>query len=503
MKKSKSITTQVLLIVAVLVVLNFLADMFFVRLDFTADQRYTLSDASKNILRNLEEPVTVTAYFTEDLPPEYAATRQDFKDLLTEYASVSRGNVLYEFLDPGDDQAMEQKAMSSGIMPMQMNMREKDEVVLKKIYMGAVLRMGDKSEPIPAIQPGAAMEYDLSTAIKKLSITSKPLIGILQGHGEPGMQSLGQAMQSMNVLYSVEPVNLDAPDLNLVKYKTIAIIGPRDTIPDNHLAKLDEYLAGGGNLFIAIDRVEGDFTTVQGKAIETGLERWLAEKGLVVENNFVIDANCGSVSVRQPNFPFPVQVPFPYLPKIQSFADHPVTKGLEQVMLQFSSSIEYTGDTTNNYTPIAFTSDQAGTKATPMYFEVNKKWGENDFPLSNLTVGAILRGPIAGSNISSIVLISDGQFAVNGEGQRAQQLPPDNISLMANAIDWLSDDTGLIELRTKGVTSRPLDQVEEGRKTFLKWLNFLLPILLILLYGIIRMQRRRNLKVKRMEAGHI
>jgi ABC-type uncharacterized transport system involved in gliding motility auxiliary subunit len=74
---------------------------------------------------------------------------------------------------------------------------------------------------------------------------------------------------------------------------------------------------------------------------------------------------------------------------------------------------------------------------------------------------------------------------------------------MANAIDWLSDDTGLIELRTKGVTSRPLDQVEEGRKTFLKWLNFLLPIVLILLYGIIRMQRRRNLRVKRMEAGHI
>jgi len=266
---------------------------------------------------------------------------------------------------------------------------------------------------------------------------------------------------------------------------------------------LDNYLASGGNLFIAIDRVRGDFTTVQGTPIETGLEKWLAEKGLTVENNFVIDANCGTVSVRQGNFPFPVQVPFPYLPKVQNFADHPITTGLEQVMLQFGSSINYTGDTTNMFVPIAFSSDKSGTKSTPMYFEVNKRWGDSDFPLSRLTLGAVLRGTLVGDNVSSIVLISDGQFPVNGEGQRAQQLPADNISLMVNSIDWLSDDTGLIELRTKGVTSRPLDPIDDGKKAFLKWLNFLLPIVLILIYGIFRMQRRRNLRVKRMEQGYI
>ena len=486
-----------------LVVLNFLSDMFFVRLDFTADQRYTLSNASKDILRSLDEPVTVTAYFTEDLPPEYTASRQDFKDLLTEYANVSKGNVVYEFLDPNKDQAMEQKAMSQGVMPMQMNMREKDEVVLKKIYMGAVLQMGEKSEAIPAIQPGAAMEYDLSTAIKKLSISAKPFVGVLQGHGEPRLNAMPQVLQAMDVLYTIEPVDLDGPGTDLSKYKTIVIVAPADTIPPGHFELLDGYLAGGGNLFIAMDRVKGDFTTAQGTAIETGLERWLAGKGLEVENNFVIDANCGSVSVRQGNFPFPVQVPFPYLPKVQKFADHPITKGLEQVMLQFGSTIRYTGDTTNSFIPIIFSSDKSGTKSVPLYFEVNKRWGDNDFPMANIALGAALRGTLVGDNVSSIVLISDGQFPVNGEGQRPQQLPEDNISLMANAVDWLSDDTGLIELRTKGVTSRPLDPVEDGRKAFLKWLNFLLPILLILIYGIIRMQQRRNLRVKRMEQGYI
>ena len=80
---------------------------------------------------------------------------------------------------------------------------------------------------------------------------------------------------------------------------------------------------------------------------------------------------------------------------------------------------------------------------------------------------------------------------------------PDNASLMVNSIDWLSDDTGLIELRTKGATSRPLDDIEEGKRALLKYLNFLLPIFLVIIYGIFRMQRRQNLRIKRMEAGYV
>ncbi|MCB2218906.1 MAG: Gldg family protein [Bacteroidetes bacterium] len=503
MKNKKTILTQVLLIVAVLVVINVLSEKFFFRLDFTADQRYTLSEATKNILASMDEPVTVTAYFTEDLPPDFAAAREDFKDLLIEYDNRSGGKVLYEFIDPKNNQEIEQRAYQAGIAPLQMNMREKDEIVLKKIYMGAVVQLGDKSEPIPAIQPGSSMEYDLSSAIKKLSIKNKPAVGFLQGHGEPSLASLGQVRQELEVLYTVEGVDLsnDVSDLN--RFNALIILGPTDSIPNDQFQKLDNYLAGGGHLFIGIDRVKGDFTTVQGTPINTGLETWLAGKGLSVESNFVIDANCGTVSIRQGNFPFPVQVPFPYIPKIQNFTEHPITQGIEQILFQFTSSINYTGDTTLRYEPILKTSKKSGTKSTPLYFEVNKRWNENDFPLSGITVGAILEGKIVGNNVSRIVLVSDGQFVTNGEGQNAQQVSQDNVSLLANAVDWLSDDTGLIDLRTKGVSSRPLDQIEDGRKNLLKWLNFLLPIFLILIYGIFRMQRRRNLRVKRMEKGYV
>jgi len=503
MKNKKSITTQIFLVIAILVVVNILSQQFFFRLDFTADQRYTLSQATKNILEQLDEPVTVTAYFTKDLPPDLAITKSDFKDLLVEYASLSGGKVLYEFIDPATDQALEQKAFQSGIQPVLVSTREKDEATQKKVFMGALLQMGTESEVIPFMQPGAAMEYSLSTSIKKLSVTDKPFVGILQGHGEPSLNSMGQVMQSLSILYNIEPVNLNDSATNLSKYKTLAIVGPKDSIPNFHFMLLENYLAAGGNLFIAMDRVDGDLTTVQGKSIETGLETWLSSKGLVVESNFVVDASCGSVSVRQGNFPFPVQLKFPYLPMIVNFEDHPVTKGLEQVLLPFASSIVYTGDTTNRFEAIASSSEKAGTLSAPLYFDVNKKWNDNDFPLSNITVGAALRGNLAGDTESGIVLFSDGQFPVNGEGQRAQQIAQDNVSLMVNSIDWLSDDTGLIDLRTKGISSRPLDQIEDGKKLFLKWLNFLLPIFLIIIYGIIRMQRTRNLRVKRMEEGYI
>jgi len=125
----------------------------------------------------------------------------------------------------------------------------------------------------------------------------------------------------------------------------------------------------------------------------------------------------------------------------------------------------------------------------------------SDFPLSNLTVAGILEGKLAGDGYSKMIIISDGDFAVNGQ-QRGNRLPQDNVSLLVNSIDWLSDETGLIELRTKEVTSRPIKEIPDGRRTFLKWFNFLAPVIMIIAYGIARWQANRNKRIKRMEVSY-
>jgi ABC-type uncharacterized transport system involved in gliding motility auxiliary subunit len=105
--------------------------------------------------------------------------------------------------------------------------------------------------------------------------------------------------------------------------------------------------------------------------------------------------------------------------------------------------------------------------------------------------------------LSKIALVTNGDFAYNGTGQRPRMQQEDNISFMVNIIDWLSDDTGLIELRTKTITSRPIDVMSDSKKMMLKWLNFLLPLLLVIIYGLIRMQINRNKRIKRMQEAYV
>jgi ABC-type uncharacterized transport system involved in gliding motility auxiliary subunit len=264
---------------------------------------------------------------------------------------------------------------------------------------------------------------------------------------------------------------------------------------------LDDFLAKQGYLYVAFNRVEGDLSKASGFAVNTGLEKWLDAKGLKVDPAFVVDASCGSVGVRQQQgmFTFNTQVTFPYLPAISAFTKHPVTQGIESVIFQFASPISFTGDTAKvHYEPLAFTSEKAGVENAPLYFNIQKQWGESDFTRPKVPIAVALDGKISGDKESKMVVISDGDFAVNGSGQQAHQIQPDNVNLMVNSIDWLSDDTGLIELRTKGVTARPIKQMEDGTKTFLKYLNFLLPIVLIIFYGIFRVQRSRIIRLKRM-----
>ena len=313
-------------------------------------------------------------------------------------------------------------------------------------------------------------------------------------------------MQALSVLYDVEPVTLDQATAATGTYKTIVIINPSDSFPPHHLAKLDEFLANGRNIFIAMNRVNGDLQTVSGTEVRTGLERWLETKGVRVNPDFIIDQSCGNVTVNQQQgyMTFQSNMQFPYLPLITKFADHPVSKGLTQVMMQFASSIDFISPGSGvTFQQLATSSDRSGTETPPITFNIARNWQQQDFPRSGLAVAALVSGKLAGSADSRMIVISDGDFAINGEGQMARQVPPDHLNLLVNSIDWLSDDTGLIDLRSKEVASRPIDQMDDGKKAFLKYLNFLLPLLLIVGIGIFRYQSRRNLRIRRMSEHYI
>lgn len=502
--KNKTIVS-ILLITAIIVLANLISQQLFFRLDLTENKQYTLSRATKDILRNLEDPVTVTAYFSENMPPNIEKARRDFQEMLVEYANLSKGYVDYQFINP-DEEEEKQQAMQEGIRPVMITVREKDQAQQQQAFLGAVVQLGGQKEAIPFIQPGAPIEYELSTSIKKLAVKDKPSVGIVQGHGEPSLQELGQVYESLSILYSVENVNLESESAIPDRFRALAIVAPNDTVPPAHLAKLDDYLSRGGQLFIALNAVEGDLQNAQGTAIHTGLEDWLRQKGVEASPSFIIDAQCGSVTVRQQQgfLTFNTALQFPYLPVISNFPEHPITRGLEQAILSFASPLRFVGDSTARFTPIALTSVKSGIANPPVFFDINRQWTDADFPMSNLTVGGILEGNLAGGAFSRIIVIGDGDFPVSGQGAQNE----DNISLMANSIDWLSDDTGLIELRTKAVASRPIEQEylsddASGKRNRMKYLNFALPLLLVLAYGFFRLQRQKALRLKRMQEKYV
>lgn len=488
MQKS-TVIIRLAVLALILIVVNMISSKLYFRLDFTEDQRYTLSEATTDILTDLEDVVTVKAYFSENLPSQLISTRQDFEDILIEYENRSDGNVVYEFVSPNEDEEVEQEAQQNGLQPRIVQIPEKDKVQQLQVYMGVVLMMGDRKEIVPFVLPGVDMEYDLTTSIKKLAVIDKPKVGIVQGHGEPNVQEVGQLAQKLSVLYQVEPLDL-TQTLEIGDYKAIAIINPSDTFPQQDFEKMDAFLAKGGNVFLAYSNMSSDLSTAYlSKGPNIGIEGWLRSKGIQMGGQFVIDDNSGSVNVQQ-RVRFGVmnqRIKFPYFPIIQEFPEHSITAGLEALQLPFVSSLSFNPkDSTVSSFNLLNTSSVSGLSQTPTQIDIQKQWGTSDFREGPQTLALAVEGNIQGNVKSRIIVVSNGQFIVNGNPP--QQLAEDNINFAANSVDWLSDDTGLIELRTKGITSRPLETVEDSTREMLKWGNLLIPILLVFVYAFIRRQ---------------
>lgn len=509
MKTTRQVSVFILLLIGTLVLVNVVGQRFKFRIDLTEDGRYTLSSATTDLLENLTEAVTITGYFTTELPPDLGTPRDEFKDLLVEYTQRSGGNVAFEFIDPGDNDTLKQALAQEGIEPFYVNVPGKDKAEQLLAYMSVVVKMADRRTVIPIIQRDTPLEWTLSSAIKEVSTTEKPTIGVVTGHGEPPLDALLQLRQGLAVQYNVEPFAFFDTVPVHQRFRTLLIIDPADSINPNHLHRLDEFLASGRGVVIANGTVSSDLATSPvAQARTTDMNRWLGFRGVQVEPTIVTDAVCGQVQVMQQRGMFTMQIPVPfhYFPLIQQdgFGDHPVSGSLKVVLLQFASPMRWTGDSTITFTPLLTTSPKSNALPSPVFLDINKQWSDADFTLPGQVLGGALEGPFApGAPNARMVVINNGAFCVNGTGQQMQQLNPDNVNLVVNAVDWVTDATGLIELRNKGVDFRPIDPLEEGQADRINWINLLLPVVLTIIYGLLRFQWRKRQRLQRMIPGHV
>ncbi|MFQ5799079.1 MAG: Gldg family protein, partial [Bacteroidota bacterium] len=220
------------LIVGILILTNIISVRFFSRLDLTEGNVYTLSDASKMLVRNLEDKFLVKAFFSSELPPPYNNNRRYLQDQLDEYRAYSAGNFQYEFIDPISKSELEQEPQRYGIPPVQVQVLKENKFQVEMAYMGIVMLYGDKHEVIPVVETTGNLEYDISTTIKKLSTKELPKIGLSSGHGEPALDRLTVLRQTFEKQFQVEAVELKGGKPVPPGLAALLIVGPTEKFSD-------------------------------------------------------------------------------------------------------------------------------------------------------------------------------------------------------------------------------------------------------------------------------
>ncbi|MDP2736207.1 MAG: GldG family protein [bacterium] len=493
--KKANLSLTVVIVIGILVVLNFFSYNIFYRFDLTQNKDYSLSMASKDTAANLKDIVSIKVYFSADLPSQFLNLRQEVGDILDEYANYSSGNIKVEFIDPKDDEALAQELYMAGIPQLQFNALEKDKYQVINGYLGMLIKYGEKSQAIPVIEETKDLEYQITSAIKKLTSAEIANIGFWQGNGAAdATQEVGAAYEKLGEIYNISLVNYAADKKIPDDLDTLIIIGPKEKFNDDELKAIDVFLMSGGSLVILADGVNVEQGLLSSKN-DVGLNKILESYGLKLNENLVLDINNGMASFSQGFVTFSTN--YPYWPKvIKSGFDQndPAVSMLESLVLPWASTIDVMSDKAKDMeiSYLALTSPQAIAVADNFKLQPQAEISDGVRGKFNLAVSLTGKFTSPFNNTSSgsghLILVGDSDFIRDNFLQNY----PDNLVFFQNVIDGLSLGNDLISIRSKGVTDRPLKEISESVKMAVRYANIFGLTIIVVLFGVIRYFLRRK-----------
>jgi len=228
LKYSANYIALTLIVLGILAVLNYFLLQHFARIDLTQDKRYTLNASTKEILANLDDIVNVKLYFSKKIPPYLLNLQSETIDTLDEYRAYSSGNLSVTLIDPTEDPQLQQELRYMGIPQVQLNIIEKDQAQLTNVYFGLAIFYADKKEVIPFINDTRTLEYDLTSAIVKVTRTDTKTVGLFTGSDQGLSENYQSARQLLESQYKVEDVALEAGKKISTDINTLIVAGPRE-----------------------------------------------------------------------------------------------------------------------------------------------------------------------------------------------------------------------------------------------------------------------------------
>lgn len=506
-------------VVAVIVFVNLLSLKIFSRADLTSNKAYSVSESTKKVLGELDDVVNIKVYFSQRLPPYLTTLTREVRDILDEYRAYAGGNLVIDVKDPADDPATQERVKALGIPQIQLNVITKDKTELMPGYLGIAVLYGDKSEVLPVVDSPSNLEYDLTSAILKVTSTEQKTVGFLSGHGEPDIdKDLESVRRSLEKQYSVVAVPTAAGKTVPPYVTTLVVAGPGWTNAWDRYA-IDQFLMRGGQVLFMFDRIGVVESSMEGSKLKTGLDSLLVHYGADVKPDLVVDRACGTATFSAGFFSF--QMPYYLWPAVGKGGfekSSPLTNQLERIVLPWTSSIDVAGAGGGVETVVLAKSSQQSWSET-RNFNLNPQrnftppkegpvgprnlavllrgsftsfFRDRPIPAADTSAGGGASGPtqpeasqapkIEVSPATQIIVIANSRFV--REDFLGQY--PENLTFFLNAVDWLTLGESLIGIRSRAVSSRPLKDIGEKTKATLRFASTLGVPLAVVAFGLAR-----------------
>ncbi len=547
-------------LLAMVVLINFIASQVFYRFDLTAEKRYSLSGETRLILKDLDEIVYIRVYLEGDLPAGFARLNTAIRELLDEFRVYAPQNLQYEFIDPVADpdpqirRNLFNQLYSKGLQPTNVQVRTKDGSTTQKIvFPGAVITYEEADVAVNLLKnnpglPGEvnlhqsiqSLEYEFISMIKTLSSDTIARVAFLEGQGELDAYQVGDVTKDLANFYQVDRGVVGGRYGSLDGYQAVIIAKPVEAFSEADKFVIDQYIMKGGKVLWLLDPVQVSMDSLfMGMTFALynplNIEDQLFRYGVRLNPNLVKDIQCHVIPVNkglagsQAQWEFR---PWYYFPLISPGNDHPVTRSLNMIKIEFGSDIDTVGENPAiKKTVLLTTSPYSRVVAAPAEInlrETEKQPSQAEYNQSNLPLAVLLEGNFESvftnrsipdvqsrepiqiaptSQSTRMIVVADGDIIRNEviDSPNGPVMAPlgfdqytsqsfGNKEFILNAVNYLTDETGLISLRGREFRMRMLDRqriLEEGDKW--KVINTAVPVLLVICFGAgVGIYRRRR-----------
>lgn len=546
--KNKNLKQLGIIIIALLAV-NFAAQYFFKRFDLTHDKRYTLSDTTLNIVESVQEPLYIDVFLEGQFPGEFKRLQDETRQLLEEF-HAQNPNIIFQFVNPLEEEQGREEIMRQfyerGLTPISVTVDDKGKQSQEMVFPWAVATYNDKSTKIQLLKNmmGAStaekvvssvqhLEYAVVDAINKVTKEKQKKVAVLKGNGELHDIFMADFIKQVRESYFIGTFTMDSVAKSpqealkyLKKYDLVVVAKPTIPFSEEEKQVLDQFIVNGGKTLwlteavnIEMDSLYNDAGATLAYPRDLGLNDMFFKYGFRITPDIIKDEQGTPIKLatgERGNATQYQDFMWKYAPFIYPESESPIVKNMSGIKFEFANPI----DTLKNNikkTVLLRSSQYSKKVGTPVQVSldmVTEETSPKDYPnTGNIPVALLLEGKFrsgyenrvlpfkdpayrATGREGKMIVISDGDIIKNQLDKNNQPLELgydrwtnnlyDNKEFLMNCVNYLLDDTGLINIRGKEVDLPMLDKQKVYEEyTMSQFITVGAPLAVLLVFGLL------------------